>query len=101
MIDPEISQFLHATRHFENSLSTRLYISSTKDTSRQSPVYNARDFVAFYQNVETAQIATSEYRSGPLSTMQFDQFVNRRRVFAGPRLDATSKILVKIVDIVE
>lgn len=67
----------------------------------QSPVYNTRDFVAFNQNVETAQIATSEYRSGPFSTMQFDQFVNRPRVFAGLRLDATSKILVEIVDIVE
>lgn len=101
MIDPEISQFLHAKRHFENSLGTRLCISSTEDTSRQSPVYNARNFVAFNQNVETAQIATSEYGSGPFSTMQFDQFVNSRRVFARLRLDATSKILVEIVDIVE
>lgn len=67
----------------------------------QSPVYNARNFVAFNQNVKTAQIATSEYRSGPLSTVRFDQFVNSRRVFAGLRLDATSKILVEIVDIVE
>lgn len=98
---PEISQFLHAKRHFENSLSTRLCIHSTKDTSRQSPVYNARNFVAFYQNFETAQIATSEYGSGLFSTMQFDQFVDSRRVFAGLRLDATLKILVEIVDIVE
>lgn len=67
----------------------------------QSPVYNTRDFVAFYQNVETAQIATTECRSGLFLTTQFDQFVNRRRVFAGLRLDATSKILVEIVDIVE
>lgn len=67
----------------------------------QSPVYNTRNFVAFYQNVETAQIATSEYGSGLFSTMQFDQFVNRRQVFAGLRLGATSKILVEIVDIVE
>lgn len=43
----------------------------------------------------------SGYGSGPFSTMQFDQFVDSRRVFAGLGLDATSKILVEIVDIVE
>lgn len=43
----------------------------------------------------------SGYGSGLFSIMQFDQFVDSRRVFAGLRLDATLKILVEIVDIVE
>lgn len=67
----------------------------------QSPVYNTRDLSPSTKMLRLLKSLRVNTGAGHSRLCKFDQFVDRRRVFAGLRLDATSKILVEIVDIVE